>query len=88
MSKGTNLTEERTWDEFRSIGLLWWINRTLHLFGWALIFEYDGGKFQRCYPARVKFRGFPEASEEKQFKSLTEYLKDTAPDLMEDITDE
>jgi hypothetical protein len=26
---------ETTWREFADAGLFWWINRGLHLFGWA-----------------------------------------------------
>ena len=34
----------RTWKEFLDNGLLWWINRGLHLFGWAIVVveEADG----------------------------------------------
>lgn len=31
----TNKVEERTWEEFIDSKLLWWVNRSLHLFGWC-----------------------------------------------------
>jgi len=50
-----DMTQKKTWDEFRDAGLMWWINMILHTFGWAICFEPDTGI---AYPARVKFRGF------------------------------
>ena len=67
----------KTWKEFQDIGLLWWINRTLHLFGWALVYEMDdaNGSIKEVYPARVKFRGFNVHTEERGYTALTQYLK-------------
>ena len=50
---------EKTWEEFKSCGLLLFINQILHIFGWAICFEYDETqeKIIKVYPARVKFRG-------------------------------
>ena len=49
---------KKSWEEFRSTGLLWWINMILHTFGWAICYEFDDGKIVEAYPARVKYRGF------------------------------
>lgn len=65
---------EQSWDEFKNSRLLWWVNRVLHLFGWAIVMEMDKGKVTRVYPAKVKFRGFSQEVEERNFKELTEYL--------------
>lgn len=27
----------KTWEEFRESGMLWWVNRMLHLLGWAIV---------------------------------------------------
>jgi len=35
------MVERRNWEEFRATGLNWWTNRALHLFGWAIVFDYD-----------------------------------------------
>jgi hypothetical protein len=71
------MIEERPWKEFQNAGLLWWINRILHTFGWAVVFEQDehDSTVQRVYPARVKFRGFDDETETTGFVKVTEHLK-------------
>ena len=32
---------KKSWNEFREVGLLWFVNRILHLFGWAICVDYD-----------------------------------------------
>jgi len=72
-----NMIERKTWGEFRDLGLLWFINRTLHLFGWALVFDYDENKvLKEVYPTRCKFRGFSEKNESEGFIKVTKYLKE------------
>ena len=53
---------EKSWKEFKDSGLLWFINKTLHVFGWAIVMEMnkETNEIVRAYPARVKFRGFSE----------------------------
>jgi hypothetical protein len=72
------MIKRATWGEFRQTGLLWWVNRGLHLFGWAivLIVEDDGGEVTEAYPARVSFRGFSGQEEAEGFTKLTAYLKE------------
>lgn len=36
MDDSKNMVVEKSWDEFRNSGLLWWINMILHTFGWAI----------------------------------------------------
>lgn len=68
--------KEKTWEEFRNSNLLWWVNRSLHLFGWAIVLQYGyDDRVKRVYPARVRYRGFPEAVEEEGFKKLSEYMQ-------------
>jgi len=71
------MVQRKTWEEFRKIGMLWWINRMLHMFGWAIVFDFDdkSGKVKEVYPARVKFRGFDEKTETEGFIKVSEYLK-------------
>lgn len=71
--------EPRTWEEFRESGLLWWVNRALHLFGWALCFEYPTQLHGdlKVYPARVDFKGFAPEVEKAQFANLEKHLKET-----------
>jgi len=84
------MTEERTWDEFRKSGLLWWVNRTLHLFGWAIVVEVDetNEHVTRAYPARCKFRGFAEESETRGFRNLTNYMHTESEGLLSDLDKE
>ena len=75
----------RSWEEFRASGLLWWVNRTLHLFGWAIAVELqEDGTVSNCYPARCKFRGFGEKSESDGFEKLTEHMAESIPQLLND----
>ena len=69
--------EEKTWEEFRTSGMLWWINRILHTFGWAIVIEYDGNPAVevRAYPARVDYRGFSRDDEEKGYQNVSTFLK-------------
>ncbi len=75
---------KKDWNAFREIGLLWFINRTLHLFGWAIVIDYEDmekGIIREVYPARCKFRGFDEKSESEGFINVTKYLKNNINEL-------
>ncbi|MHA2256155.1 MAG: hypothetical protein ACXAAM_08790 [Candidatus Heimdallarchaeaceae archaeon] len=78
---------KRSWSTFRNSGLLWWVNRTLHLFGWAIVYEFDKGKIIDVYPARCKFRGFHRDLEETNFIKLSRYLTKNAKKLLEEAMD-
>lgn len=68
-----------SWEEFRSNGLLWWINRLLHTFGWAIVVQVEAdGRVSDVYPARVKFRGFSADCETEGFKALSRHLAENA----------
>lgn len=80
------MLEEISWEEFKESGLFWFINTILHVFGLALVLEYDkNDNLQRVYPARCKFRGFSEESNTKNYKKVTEYMKENIDDLLKDI---
>jgi len=78
------MIKKQSWATFRNNGLLWWINRTLHLFGWAIVYEFDNGKITDVYPARCKFRGFNTDTESKNFVKLSKYLTKNAEKLLEE----
>lgn len=90
------MTERRSWCEFRKSGLLWLVNFILHLFGWAIVFEFcDGvGTFnddmepRDVYPSRVKYRGFSEANNSEGYEKVTEYLNENIGDLLEEARNE
>lgn len=77
----------KTWDEFRASGLAWFVNTTLHLFGWVLVFEIDdkSGKVTSCYPARCVFRGFDEKSNDEGYAKVTKYLKENIQEIDEEV---
>ena len=78
-------TERKSWDEFREAGLLWWINRILHTFGWAIVFEVGkDNAVVEIYPARVQYRGFGRESEEAGFTKVTKFMHDNAKDLLDE----
>lgn len=80
----SEMIKEKSWSEFRHSGLLWLINQSLHVFGWAIVFETDTedkDKVVRVYPARVKFRGFDEASNTKGYENVSKYLKENIDEI-------
>ena len=80
---------KKTWEEFRSTGLLWWINHILHTFGWAIVVELDDNKqFLECYPARVNYRGFTSKSNAIGFEKVSKYMKENADILYQESLEE
>lgn len=77
---------KKSWEEFRSSGLLWFINSILHTFGWAIVIEKDNEEI-KAYPARVIFRGFPEESNTIGYRKVTQYLKDNIDDLLKEANE-
>lgn len=78
----------RAWREFQRAGMLWWVNRQLHLFGWALTLVVSGPSEDEAvvdaYPARTRFRGFDGDAEDRGFARLSAYLRDNATDLADE----
>ena len=75
--KTKKMIHAKDWESFRRVGLLWWVNRILHTFGWALVVEIDDktGKVTNAYPARTKFRGFDHETEDQGFKRVSEFMR-------------
>lgn len=81
-----NDIKEKDWEEFRKSGLLWFINSILHTFGWAICMEpNENDDSVRVYPARVKFRGFSEKSNDRGYQRVTEYLKQNIDELQKEV---
>lgn len=80
------ILDKKSWEEFRATGLLWLVNTTLHVFGWAIVVdvEEETEKVVRAYPARVKCRGFHEADNTAGYSMIARYLKDTAAEIEEE----
>lgn len=75
------MVKEKSWEEFRESGLLWWINTILHTFGWAIVCEIENDKVKRIYPARVKYRGFAEKDNTDGYIKVSEFIKKNAAEL-------
>ncbi len=76
-----NKETQKQWLEFQDRGLLFAVNTFLHMFGYAIYFEYEmdseGNRvFTNVRPGRCRFRGFGEQSIDSGFKRLHTYLKD------------
>lgn len=80
------MIEKKSWEEFRNAGLLWWINRGLHIFGWAIVVVLErDGRISEIYPARVGFRGFDVESESEGFQTLTKHISENISDLEREV---
>ena len=79
--------EKISWEEFRDSGLLWWINTTLHLFGRAIVFDYEKntGKLKEVYFAKCKYRGFDSQNIENGYKNLTKFVGKNIKELKKDV---
>lgn len=82
------MIEKKTWEEFRSCKMLWWINMVLHTFGWSIVTEIEDGKVVNAYPARVKYRGFDENSNVDGYIGVSQYLKDNATEILNEARDQ
>ena len=89
------MVNKKSWKEFRESGLLWFINTILHMFGWAIVINFEDydeekgdGDIVEVYPARVKFRGFGEESVEKGYKKVHSYIKENIEDIYNETFEE
>lgn len=86
--EGPMLSSE-TWDTFRDVGLLQWVNAQLHLFGWAIVTHHGAdGKVVVATVARTRFRGFAEKQTDEMYRRLTHHLAGNMMRLVEDVTDD
>ena len=77
--------KRKTWKEFQDNGLLWWINRILHTFGWAIVILIDeNNQIIDSFPARVKFRGFLGEDEEEGFIKISNYMLKNCDKLLKE----
>lgn len=72
------MIERKTGKEFKDTGLLWFINTTLHLFGWTIVYDAETGVI---YPARCKFRGFEVSNNDKGYQKVSKYLLENIEQL-------
>jgi hypothetical protein len=82
------MIDQKGWEEFQSTVLLLFINQILHVFGWAIVLQYEGDKVVSCYPARCKFRGFSEDHVSESYVKISKYLKDNAATLDQEANED
>ena len=76
------------WLEFRNSGFLWMINSILHMFGYAIVYNFDdNGTLIHVVPKRVKFRGFNEERNSIGYKQVSQYMVDNAEQLLKEASD-
>ena len=73
--------KRETWKTFRDEGMLWWLNRILHTFGWSIVVEVDENDKAAgdVYPARTTWMGFSPEANEKRLQEFREGLMETTP---------
>lgn len=80
--KKNKMVTKYSWEEFRENGLLLFVNQILHIFGWAICFNFNqDGNLQEVYPARVRYRGFSAIAVSQAYTKLSKFMKDNADDL-------
>lgn len=78
-----------SWEQFADTGLFWLMNQFLHTFGMVIIREVDEkGKVVNVFPARTSFRGFCKEDSDEGFVMVSQYMKDNADELYNEITGE
>jgi hypothetical protein len=79
----------KSWDDFRNAGMLWLVNRFLHIMGWSLIAEIkeEGEKkyVHSIRPVRTKFRGFDEEADKEGFKKISGYMANEGHQLWNEV---
>lgn len=80
--------QEKLWKDFQGSGMLWFVNRILHTFGWAIVFEVDDFevddsemKIVKVYPQQVKYYGFGREVEEEGYKKVSQFMSKNADSL-------
>lgn len=75
-SKPPNSKSNIAWQEFRNAGMLWWVNRILHSFGWSIFIELDDeSQISSVYPERSKWLGFPDGVNEECLEKFKAHIK-------------
>jgi hypothetical protein len=80
------------WKTLQETGLILIINQILHIFGWAIFFEYENcddnspekNILKRVYPARCKFRGFGDDSTREAYKKISSYMVKNSEELLKE----
>ena len=79
-----NIAKEEDIKKFQDSGLLWFINGTLHTFGWSITIEKQGDKIVDFYPRRVSFRGYSDEANTEGYIKVSNYMKNNSKELLEE----
>ena len=68
---------------FINTGLLWFVNRMLHAFGFAIAYDEDEatGAVEGFYVCRTSFRGYEPEIEDEGYERVARYMRDKASEL-------
>jgi len=86
------MVQKKSWEQFRKTGLLLIINQILHIFGWAIVVDYEKyysdnsskNIIRSVYPARVKFRGFDKNSVSEAYIKLSKFMSKNHKQLLKE----
>lgn len=80
----------KDWQQFANDGMLWLVNMILHIFGWAIIYQYDNEsqKLVTVFPARVDCRGFDCQINKTGYEKISKYMRKNAKKLYEEAKSE
>lgn len=66
-----------SWETFREAGMLWWINRILHTFGWSIIYEInENQEIISVYPAKTDWLGFSSETNDQRWKQFKDHMRE------------
>ena len=84
-----NVLRSAEWNTFREAGMLWLVNRLLHVFGWTITVSMNDetGAVVGVYPERVKYCGFARDREELGYERVTKYMAEHAAELLAEIAE-
>ena len=77
------MVNRKSWEEFRESGLLMYINFILQAFGWSIVLEANvDGEITGAYPARVKYRGFSEEVQTRNYQKIAKFMDENSKDIV------
>lgn len=62
--------KSKTWKDFSDVGMLWFVNRILHVFHWVITIDENGV----ATPARTDVLGFSEETDERKQKAFLDSM--------------
>lgn len=69
--------KKQSWEDFRLAGLLWYVNRILHVFGWTIVLEVnDDDTIADAWPSRTRWKGFSPELDAVNFDRMRQTMRD------------